>query len=116
MIRRPPRSTLFPYTTLFRSGLGAPEDDETDFGRHAEANGSADRTQAPVHVDMGHGRRLRSADRRAEGSSGARVRSGTIIESGREERALIKAGDVGGDESRGTQALVEHFDLNLSAV
>src|SRR2546427_3565330 len=24
MIRRPPRSTLFPYTTLFRSGLGGP--------------------------------------------------------------------------------------------
>src|SRR3712207_7765061 len=24
MIRRPPRSTLFPYTTLFRSLLGAP--------------------------------------------------------------------------------------------
>src|SRR3712207_7878435 len=25
MIRRPPRSTLFPYTTLFRSGDEAPE-------------------------------------------------------------------------------------------
>src|SRR3712207_7686134 len=25
MIRRPPRSTLFPYTTLFRSGLRAPD-------------------------------------------------------------------------------------------
>src|SRR3712207_9330908 len=25
MIRRPPRSTLFPYTTLFRSGPGAPD-------------------------------------------------------------------------------------------
>src|SRR5258708_10707262 len=25
MIRRPPRSTLFPYTTLFRSGLDTPE-------------------------------------------------------------------------------------------
>src|ERR1039458_3480484 len=25
MIRRPPRSTLFPYTTLFRSGKNAPE-------------------------------------------------------------------------------------------
>src|SRR3712207_7528589 len=25
MIRRPPRSTLFPYTTLFRSGLAAGE-------------------------------------------------------------------------------------------
>src|SRR2546427_8796081 len=24
MIRRPPRSTLFPYTTLFRSGLAIP--------------------------------------------------------------------------------------------
>src|SRR2546421_12782478 len=24
MIRRPPRSTLFPYTTLFRSGRGLP--------------------------------------------------------------------------------------------
>src|SRR5260370_14809947 len=66
MIRRPPRSTLFPYTTLFRSGLGAPEDDETDFGRHAEAYGSADRSQAPVHVDMGHGRRLRSEEHTSE--------------------------------------------------
>src|SRR3712207_7840023 len=26
MIRRPPRSTLFPYTTLFRSRLGVDED------------------------------------------------------------------------------------------
>src|SRR2546427_6591877 len=26
MIRRPPRSTLFPYTTLFRSLLSHPED------------------------------------------------------------------------------------------
>ena len=25
MIRRPPRSTLFPYTTLFRSGYGSPQ-------------------------------------------------------------------------------------------
>src|SRR5438874_13778842 len=25
MIRRPPRSTLFPYTTLFRSGTATPE-------------------------------------------------------------------------------------------
>src|SRR5256885_14731664 len=27
MIRRPPRSTLFPYTTLFRSSLGTAEPD-----------------------------------------------------------------------------------------
>src|SRR2546430_7417498 len=31
MIRRPPRSTLFPYTTLFRSVLGG----ELDDGAHA---------------------------------------------------------------------------------
>src|SRR3712207_8160606 len=39
MIRRPPRSTLFPYTTLFRSGLGDVGEvllGETDLG-HAEA-------------------------------------------------------------------------------
>src|SRR5256885_4083185 len=30
MIRRPPRSTLFPYTTLFRSGLGRDRGDEPD--------------------------------------------------------------------------------------
>src|SRR3712207_6918345 len=27
MIRRPPRSTLFPYTTLFRSYVGQPQHD-----------------------------------------------------------------------------------------
>src|SRR3989442_7234702 len=33
MIRRPPRSTLFPYTTLFRSVV-TEESDLTSFGRH----------------------------------------------------------------------------------
>src|SRR3712207_7823245 len=28
MIRRPPRSTLFPYTTLFRSGGGRPRESD----------------------------------------------------------------------------------------
>src|SRR5260370_19044860 len=47
MIRRPPRSTLFPYTTLFRSwtDLGTRQDDVllttmTEFGRTARENGS----------------------------------------------------------------------------
>src|SRR3712207_6848209 len=35
MIRRPPRSTLFPYTTLFRSGLH----DGVDAVRHASRAG-----------------------------------------------------------------------------
>src|SRR3712207_7668761 len=40
MIRRPPRSTLFPYTTLFRSGLDEPVDqvchEHRDRGDHDE--------------------------------------------------------------------------------
>src|SRR5687768_17925650 len=34
MIRRPPRSTLFPYTTLFRSLLGHVRDRRRRAGRH----------------------------------------------------------------------------------
>src|SRR5256885_9670845 len=43
MIRRPPRSTLFPYTTLFRSRLagGGPDD-----GEHAKEQECADRREA----------------------------------------------------------------------
>src|SRR2546429_999798 len=33
MIRRPPRSTLFPYTTLFRSCTGSNADDESSARR-----------------------------------------------------------------------------------
>src|SRR3712207_8937389 len=33
MIRRPPRSTLFPYTTLFRSAFSMIYQDGADYGR-----------------------------------------------------------------------------------
>src|SRR3712207_8980635 len=47
MIRRPPRSTLFPYTTLFRSqqlhGVPrSPEDDRLPFGADERQRGSLD--------------------------------------------------------------------------
>src|SRR3712207_8787233 len=52
MIRRPPRSTLFPYTTLFRSGRLH----EQAGGGHHEALG------AGLHVEAGeHGRAYRVA-------------------------------------------------------
>src|SRR5258707_2441323 len=35
MIRRPPRSTLFPYTTLFRSRVARRRGAEGEGGRHA---------------------------------------------------------------------------------
>src|SRR3989454_7055352 len=43
MIRRPPRSTLFPYTTLFRSGRGV-----IISGAYAEVRELAERTGTPV--------------------------------------------------------------------
>src|SRR2546422_2887333 len=47
MIRRPPRSTLFPYTTLFRSAILQPEtrnviDGETALGNLIELVGHVD--------------------------------------------------------------------------
>src|SRR3712207_8121460 len=40
MIRRPPRSTLFPYTTLFRSGSAIPAD--ATVGDRQDADRAAD--------------------------------------------------------------------------
>src|SRR3712207_8732700 len=37
MIRRPPRSTLFPYTTLFRSRAVAPQRQQVGDAVHGEA-------------------------------------------------------------------------------
>src|SRR3989449_10643210 len=50
MIRRPPRSTLFPYTTLFRS-LGEGIRQQVDLGRH-EVQLGAGRERAE-HVERG---------------------------------------------------------------
>src|SRR5258708_29583018 len=52
MIRRPPRSTLFPYTTLFRSA-----DDEDDAGDDLAAGGA----RVDVGAERGH-RRDRPVD------------------------------------------------------
>src|SRR2546430_10304018 len=54
MIRRPPRSTLFPYTTLFRSegraaellGIQGVSEREIDRGFRSFAGGNAESTEA----------------------------------------------------------------------
>src|SRR6266567_5030944 len=40
MIRRPPRSTLFPYTTLFRSRDGDPRSGAEEARRHLDRAGA----------------------------------------------------------------------------
>src|SRR3712207_7164150 len=60
MIRRPPRSTLFPYTTLFRSRkVGRRRGDEAP-GLHALADGQLERA-----VPLGIGRDRKGADEAA---------------------------------------------------
>src|SRR2546430_6979095 len=53
MIRRPPRSTLFPYTTLFRSGLPwfiAALPRRRGRGRRLDAHRDADFGAAPIDL------------------------------------------------------------------
>src|SRR5688572_30937514 len=60
MIRRPPRSTLFPYTTLFRSGLGAgpqggrplPGPDQPVPGLRLDLRGVGSIGRRPVGVEV----------------------------------------------------------------
>src|SRR3712207_8223550 len=61
MIRRPPRSTLFPYTTLFRSPPGAPP----------AAPPSSGGTSAPAHPRS----TARTGDRRCPPRAATRGRS-----------------------------------------
>src|SRR3712207_7411040 len=68
MIRRPPRSTLFPYTTLFRSGQGArrlvAERRRQDDGERllVAREGPADGVDAG---DLGRGPRVPRGDRKS---------------------------------------------------
>src|SRR5687768_18072751 len=59
MIRRPPRSTLFPYTTLFRS------DRQSDPTRLRLARGAADEPLAVRDARAGAGPRGDPADRKS---------------------------------------------------
>src|SRR2546421_9024519 len=97
MIRRPPRSTLFPYTTLFRSGDGRSPGVGGDNGVVAvavERDGDV-----PAVFDPGGGAADRKAGRRltsAENTSALQPRSDLIC------RLLRVEGDgVGGWRRRG---------------
>src|SRR2546427_1905584 len=55
MIRRPPRSTLFPYTTLFRSAVGPPMSSRPEpcpivFDPHAVPSADRDAVRSEEHT------------------------------------------------------------------
>src|SRR5256886_8861339 len=63
MIRRPPRSTLFPYTTLFRSRV----DVHVDLAAHAEAVRQIDpRLDRETHARYERARVFRSEEHTSE--------------------------------------------------
>src|SRR2546426_8469066 len=69
MIRRPPRSTLFPYTTLFRSAPQGGARERGDRGVRAPdpgggVAGARDRDDVRV-VDQEHRGRVRAGDRKS---------------------------------------------------
>src|SRR5256885_5069033 len=69
MIRRPPRSTLFPYTTLFRSDLGLGRDQVQERGHRLHA---VEQVGVHVHVEqVGAAAHLlqRDVDRLLEGAA-----------------------------------------------
>src|SRR3712207_7275413 len=64
MIRRPPRSTLFPYTTLFRS-LGWSKDVSSRIGKHGIGQRGAGHTFL-LTSDLGRAQMQRSEEHTSE--------------------------------------------------
>src|SRR3712207_7843669 len=75
MIRRPPRSTLFPYTTLFRSAKN----------RNKKAKSAAAKTVASKNV------RRNSTAKRARRERGEKRRSGEVAERSEEHTSELQS-------------------------
>src|SRR5256885_5389404 len=72
MIRRPPRSTLFPYTTLFRSGADAR-------GVRGGRGGAHLVRHAHLHAHSAAARRSRFRPRRAADRKSTRLNSSHLV-------------------------------------
>src|SRR2546422_6431125 len=59
MIRRPPRSTLFPYTTLFRSYVIDPRPYQADFDRAAAEVDRMDAQLKLSEIELNRAKELR---------------------------------------------------------
>src|SRR3989449_11192423 len=94
MIRRPPRSTLFPYTTLFRSGAGLVEHDRIEIARPLECRAVADQETAPRGKPGGHRDDERHREAEGVGAGDHHDRHHTL-EREAELAACAKPGDEG---------------------
>src|SRR2546422_5120313 len=77
MIRRPPRSTLFPYTTLFRSALGEAREGVAHFPRLAPDQADVVVIEAAIE----HAVQEEAGDHAEEGDHAERDRKSTRLNS-----------------------------------
>src|SRR2546425_6133415 len=101
MIRRPPRSTLFPYTTLFRSHHGDHRRDANDDAEHRQRAPEfvhPERPQGDPDV-LPNGHRAASEGRAANVSAASdvdtRLRSWSTVPSRKVTRPLVDAATSG---------------------
>src|SRR3712207_9399172 len=71
MIRRPPRSTLFPYTTLFRSDETGDGHDGADQRAHAQLLADHPRQVLEAHLADAHSAHQQADRLRADVATGA---------------------------------------------
>src|SRR5256885_10124729 len=76
MIRRPPRSTLFPYTTLFRSGAGVPNNNTFHAQEFPPAGGGVRSGSAEGY---GRGARIRCALEFSRDRKSTRLNSSHLV-------------------------------------
>src|SRR2546430_12287368 len=107
MIRRPPRSTLFPYTTLFRSLAGTPAARKRPPRAPAGLKG-----RRQTQISKGARNRHRLADRSAQRVAGGRT--GTFSRtSGPGGRRLPRRGGQS-TEAGEVNRLIQHFDSRVA--
>src|SRR3712207_9123423 len=106
MIRRPPRSTLFPYTTLFRSLTGGGVDQPALGVRDGEADRAlGDRSRGHARrlgAEVGGGVRARRQPRHPVTARDRDAAVGALAQPllGGERQLLVEGGGSGGDRGQ----------------
>src|SRR5947208_12727544 len=91
MIRRPPRSTLFPYTTLFRSRVGAEVREHRVDLRSDELRRQVENALDPDGILRGHGGDHRSEEHTSELQSPDHLVCRLLLE---KKKTILPHGDV----------------------
>src|SRR2546430_9876964 len=89
MIRRPPRSTLFPYTTLFRSATGL-----SQLPQQAEAWARIALRRRNAHQSLARERRQRSEEHTSELQSQSNLVCRLLLEKKKEAHASARTTPV----------------------